>query len=88
MLLIGLQKGRAYRNVLTRHTFSDLRQPTHPKMFRAHCHYKAGQQKDQSKQTGSRGAIMQRIEREIANLDQWQKKAVIESPAPFAKIFA
>ena len=30
--------------------------------------------------SGSRGAIMQRIEREIANLDQWQKKAAIESP--------
>jgi superfamily I DNA and RNA helicase len=28
----------------------------------------------------SRGAIMQQIEREIANLDQWQKKAAIESP--------
>lgn len=29
---------------------------------------------------GSRGAVMQQIEREIANLDQWQKKAAIESP--------
>ena len=29
---------------------------------------------------GSRGAIMQRIEREIANLDQWQKRAAIETP--------
>lgn len=28
----------------------------------------------------SRGAVMQVIEREIANLDQWQKKAAIESP--------
>ena len=30
--------------------------------------------------TDSRGAIMQRIEREIANLDQWQKRAAIETP--------
>lgn len=28
----------------------------------------------------SRGSVIQRIEREIANLDQWQKKAAIESP--------
>ncbi len=28
----------------------------------------------------SRGSIIQRIEKEIANLDQWQKKAAIESP--------
>jgi superfamily I DNA and RNA helicase len=28
----------------------------------------------------SRGAVMQKIEREIANLDQWQKKAAVESP--------
>jgi superfamily I DNA and RNA helicase len=28
----------------------------------------------------SRGAIIQRIEREIANLDQWQKRAAIETP--------
>jgi superfamily I DNA and RNA helicase len=28
----------------------------------------------------SRGAVMQRIEAEIANLDQWQKRAAIESP--------
>lgn len=28
----------------------------------------------------SRGAIMQKIEKEIANLDQWQKRAAIESP--------
>jgi superfamily I DNA and RNA helicase len=28
----------------------------------------------------SRGAVMQKIEKEIANLDQWQKKAAIESP--------
>ncbi len=28
----------------------------------------------------SRGAIMQKIEREIANLDQWQKSAAIETP--------
>jgi len=29
---------------------------------------------------GSRGAIMRRIEREIANLDYWQRQAAIESP--------
>ena len=28
----------------------------------------------------SKGAVIQRIEREIANLDQWQKSAAIESP--------
>jgi superfamily I DNA and RNA helicase len=28
----------------------------------------------------SRGAIMQKIEREIANLDQWQKRGAIETP--------
>jgi superfamily I DNA and RNA helicase len=28
----------------------------------------------------SRGGVMQRIEREIANLDQWQKRAAIETP--------
>ncbi len=28
----------------------------------------------------SRGGIMQRIEKEIANLDQWQKRAAIETP--------
>jgi len=29
---------------------------------------------------GSRGAIMQQIEKAIANLDQWQKRAAIETP--------
>ncbi|MCG3138944.1 MAG: hypothetical protein HJJLKODD_02816 [Phycisphaerae bacterium] len=29
----------------------------------------------------SRGAVMREIEREIANLDQWQKRAAIETPA-------
>ena len=29
---------------------------------------------------GSRGAVLKRIEREIANLDQWQKAAAIETP--------
>lgn len=29
---------------------------------------------------GSRGQLLQRIESEIANLDEWQKKAAIESP--------
>lgn len=29
---------------------------------------------------GSRGAVLKRIEREISNLDAWQKKAAIESP--------
>jgi superfamily I DNA and RNA helicase len=28
----------------------------------------------------SRGAILKKIEREIANLDRWQKRAAIESP--------
>ena len=31
-------------------------------------------------QSSSRGAVMKQIEREIANLDQWQKTAAIESP--------
>ncbi len=31
------------------------------------------------KKTGSRGAILKIVENEIANLDQWQKKAAIES---------
>jgi superfamily I DNA and RNA helicase len=31
-------------------------------------------------QTNSKGAILKKIEREIANLDQWQKRAAIESP--------
>ncbi|MGA3080063.1 MAG: ATP-binding domain-containing protein [Terracidiphilus sp.] len=31
-------------------------------------------------QPTSRGAIIQRIEKEIANLDQWQKRAAIETP--------
>jgi len=30
--------------------------------------------------TGSRGAILRQIEQEIANLDQWQKRAAIETP--------
>jgi len=30
--------------------------------------------------SGSRGAILKEIEREIANLDQWQKRAAIECP--------
>ena len=32
------------------------------------------------KKTNSRGAILKEIEKQIANLDQWQKKAAIESP--------
>ncbi len=32
------------------------------------------------KRDGSRGAVLRRIEQEIANLDQWQKRAAIESP--------
>lgn len=31
-------------------------------------------------QERSRGAILQKIEQELANLDQWQKRAAIESP--------
>ncbi len=31
-------------------------------------------------QDESRGAILKKIEREIANLDRWQKQAAIESP--------
>jgi len=31
-------------------------------------------------QSNSRGAAIKRIEAEIANLDQWQKRAAIESP--------
>lgn len=30
--------------------------------------------------TGSRGAILKQIEKQIANLDQWQKRAAIETP--------
>lgn len=32
------------------------------------------------KKSNSRGAILKEIEKQIANLDQWQKKAAIESP--------
>ena len=32
------------------------------------------------KREGSRGAVMKEIEREIANLDRWQKRAAIELP--------
>lgn len=31
-------------------------------------------------QEGSRGAVLKRLEKSIANLDQWQKKAAIETP--------
>lgn len=38
------------------------------------------------KKTNSRGAILKEIEKQIANLDQWQKKAAIESPEGVQRI--
>jgi superfamily I DNA and RNA helicase len=36
--------------------------------------------RDKAKKPQSRGSILKKIEKEIANLDQWQKRAAIESP--------
>lgn len=41
---------------------------------------KPTKKRDSVKRKDSKGAILKEIEKEIANLDQWQKKAAIESP--------
>ena len=41
---------------------------------------KAPKRRDKISSTNSKGAVIKRIESEIANLDQWQKRAAIESP--------
>ena len=41
---------------------------------------KPAKKRERVEKPGSRGAVLKQIEREIANLDQWQKAAAIESP--------
>lgn len=41
---------------------------------------KPAKKRERVERAGSRGAVLKQIEREIANLDQWQKAAAIESP--------